>query len=84
MKVLSYGRKRAVIMEAIDHDRNCVLANILAAHFCCSSDPSRVPSLLHAANSNLVISHYPLLALCVFVHSIFYSVLHLVYKQVHV
>lgn len=40
-------------MEAIDHDRNCVLANILAAHFCCSSDPSRVPSLLHAANSNL-------------------------------
>ncbi|XP_023730107.1 uncharacterized protein LOC111877834 [Lactuca sativa] len=52
-EVLSYGRKRAVIMEAIDHDRNCVLANILAAHFCCSSDPSRVPSLLHAANSNL-------------------------------
>ncbi|KAL4574166.1 hypothetical protein LXL04_020991 [Taraxacum kok-saghyz] len=52
-EMLTYGRKRAVIMEAIDHDPNCVLANILAAHFCCSSDPSRVPSLLHAANTNL-------------------------------
>ncbi|KAI3780184.1 hypothetical protein L2E82_10155 [Cichorium intybus] len=52
-EVLSYGRKRVVIMEAVDHDPNCVLANILAAHFSCSSDPSRVPSLLHAANSNI-------------------------------
>ncbi|KVI05592.1 hypothetical protein Ccrd_016084 [Cynara cardunculus var. scolymus] len=52
-QVLSYGRRRDVIMEAIDHDPNCVLANILAAHFCCSSNPSRAPSLLHAAKSNL-------------------------------
>ncbi|KAI3768207.1 hypothetical protein L2E82_18698 [Cichorium intybus] len=52
-EVLSYGRKRAMIMEAVDHDPNCVLANILAAHISCSSDPSRVPSLLHAANYNI-------------------------------
>ncbi|KAK9060278.1 hypothetical protein SSX86_020982 [Deinandra increscens subsp. villosa] len=52
-QVLSYGRRRDVIMEAIDDDPNCVLANILAAHFCSSSDPSRGHSLLHAANSNL-------------------------------
>lgn len=52
-QVLSYGRTRGVIMDAIDADPNCVLANILAAHFCSSSNPSRAPSLLHLANSNL-------------------------------
>ncbi|KAL8241601.1 hypothetical protein R6Q59_011903 [Mikania micrantha] len=52
-QVLSYGRRRDVIMKAIDDDPNCVLANILAAHFCSSYDPSRVQSLVHAASSNL-------------------------------
>ncbi|KAM0062318.1 putative tetratricopeptide repeat protein [Helianthus debilis subsp. tardiflorus] len=52
-QVLSYGRKRDVIMEAVDADPNCVLANILAALFCSSHDPSRVPSLVHAATSHL-------------------------------
>ncbi|KAK1420025.1 hypothetical protein QVD17_29537 [Tagetes erecta] len=46
-QVLSYGRKRDVIMEAIEDDPNCVLANILAALFSSSH------SLLHIANSNL-------------------------------
>ncbi|KAJ0862857.1 putative tetratricopeptide repeat protein [Helianthus annuus] len=52
-QVLSYGRKRDVIMEAVDADPNCVLANILAALFCSSHNPSRVPSLVHAATSHL-------------------------------
>ncbi|KAL9993490.1 putative tetratricopeptide repeat protein [Helianthus debilis subsp. tardiflorus] len=56
-QVLSYGRKRDVIMEAVDADPNCVLANILAALFCSSHDPSRVPSLVHAATSHLVLSY---------------------------
>ncbi|XP_071691035.1 uncharacterized protein [Rutidosis leptorrhynchoides] len=47
-QVLSYGRKRDVIIEAVKHDPDCVLANILAAQF--SSSPS---SYLQAANSNL-------------------------------
>ncbi|KAI7726699.1 hypothetical protein M8C21_000264 [Ambrosia artemisiifolia] len=52
-QLLSYGRRRVVILEAVDSDPNCVLANILAAHFCASSHPSRLPSFLHAAISNL-------------------------------
>lgn len=55
MKVLGYGRKRSVILEAPAHDPNCVLANILAANFLCSSNPSLAPSYLHAANTRLVI-----------------------------
>jgi len=54
MKVLSYGRERCVIMEAVIHDNYCVLANTLAAHFINSSDSSRAASLLNAAKSHLV------------------------------
>lgn len=50
-QVLSYGRHRNVIMEAVALDPNCVLATSLAAHFC--SDNTRTPDLLHAAKSNL-------------------------------
>ncbi|CAK9172223.1 unnamed protein product [Ilex paraguariensis] len=52
-QVLSYGRKRSVILEAPVHDPHCVLANILAAHFLCSSDPSRALLYLDAAKSRL-------------------------------
>ncbi|XP_045817307.1 tetratricopeptide repeat protein 38 isoform X1 [Trifolium pratense] len=51
-QVLTYGRKRRVILEALVHDNNCVLANTLAAHFV-SSHSSRATSLLHAAKSHL-------------------------------
>jgi hypothetical protein len=60
-KVLSYGKKRCVILEALAHDKDCVLANILAAHFLYSSDPSRASSCLEAAKSQLVIFHLLLL-----------------------
>ncbi|KAL6187151.1 hypothetical protein ACLB2K_043266 [Fragaria x ananassa] len=53
VQVLSYGRVRSVILEAPTHDSNCVLANILAAHFLCSSDPSKAHPYLQAANSRL-------------------------------
>ncbi|KAG5521108.1 hypothetical protein RHGRI_033614 [Rhododendron griersonianum] len=53
LQVLGYGRKRSVILEAPAHDPNCVLANILAANFICSSNPSLAPSYLHAANIRL-------------------------------
>ncbi|MED6147014.1 hypothetical protein PIB30_040050 [Stylosanthes scabra] len=52
-QVISYGRDRSVILEALDHDNNCVLANILAAQFLLSVDPSRAPSCLLSAKSNL-------------------------------
>lgn len=52
-QVLSHGRERSVILEAPAHDKDCVLANILAAHFLCSSNPSRAPSHLQAAKSRL-------------------------------
>ncbi|KAK6931161.1 hypothetical protein RJ641_002954 [Dillenia turbinata] len=52
-QVLSYGRKRSVILEALIHDEACVLANILAAHFHASSNPSRAPFHLQAASSRL-------------------------------
>ena len=55
MKVLSYGRERRVILEATLHDKDCVLANILAAHFLCSSaNPSLASFHIQAANSRLV------------------------------
>ncbi|KAI8527248.1 hypothetical protein RHMOL_Rhmol12G0061000 [Rhododendron molle] len=53
LQVLGYGRERSVILEAPAHDPNCVLANILAANFLCSSNPSLAPSYLHAANTRL-------------------------------
>ncbi|KAM0961770.1 hypothetical protein ACFX2I_020990 [Malus domestica] len=52
-QVLNYGRRRSVILEAAAHDGQCVLANILAAHFLSSSDPSRAPPHLQAAKSRL-------------------------------
>ncbi|KAJ1378863.1 Reverse transcriptase-like, partial [Sesbania bispinosa] len=45
--VLSYGRERSVILEAVAHDKHCVLANALAAHFASSS------AYLDAARSHL-------------------------------
>ncbi|KAG6758954.1 hypothetical protein POTOM_035417 [Populus tomentosa] len=53
-QVLSYGRGRRVILEATLHDKECVLANILAAHFLCSSaNPSRASFHIQAANARL-------------------------------
>ncbi|KAK7252316.1 hypothetical protein RIF29_36169 [Crotalaria pallida] len=52
-QVLSYGRERSVILEAVFHDKDCVLANILAAHFLHSSDPSKASIFLHASKSHL-------------------------------
>ncbi|KAJ7953731.1 tetratricopeptide repeat protein 38 [Quillaja saponaria] len=52
-QVLIYGRKRYVILEAPVHDKDCVLANILAALFSYSSDPSQALSFLQAAKSCL-------------------------------
>lgn len=54
-QVLSYGRDRRVILEAPVHDKDCVLANILAAHFLFSSDPSEASLHIEAAKSRLVI-----------------------------
>lgn len=54
MKVLSYGRERCVILEAVVHDNYCVLANTLVAHFLYSSDSSKAASYLHTAKSHLV------------------------------
>lgn len=54
MKVLSYGRERRVILEAAEHDKDCVLGNILAAHFMASNDPSKASAYIHAAESRLV------------------------------
>ena len=54
IKVLSYGRERSVILEALVHDKDCVLANILAAHFLCYFDTSRAPNHFQAAKSLLV------------------------------
>ncbi|KAL5553986.1 hypothetical protein UlMin_041387 [Ulmus minor] len=52
-QVLTYGRHRSVILEAIGHDKDCVLANILAAHFLASSNPTRALPHLRAAESRL-------------------------------
>ncbi|XP_057949196.1 uncharacterized protein LOC131144514 [Malania oleifera] len=52
-QVMSYGREKFVILEAPRHDQQCVLGNILAAHFLCSADPSRAPFHLEAAQSRL-------------------------------
>ncbi|XP_062111736.1 uncharacterized protein LOC133823146 [Humulus lupulus] len=52
-QVLIYGRERSVILKATLHDRDCVLANILVAHYLSSSDPSQALFYLHAAASRL-------------------------------
>lgn len=57
VKVLSYGRKRPVVLEALVHDKDCALANILAAHFIHSSDPSKAKFFLEAAKCRLVTFH---------------------------
>ena len=46
-----------MILEAVAHDKDCVLANILAAEFLLFSDSSRASSYLDAAESHLVITH---------------------------
>lgn len=55
MKVLNYGRERRVILEAAEHDKDCVLANILVAHFLSSSDSFKASLHIRAAKSRLVI-----------------------------
>ncbi|KAK6160059.1 hypothetical protein DH2020_003440 [Rehmannia glutinosa] len=52
-QVLSYGRNRSVILEAPESDPECVLGNILAAHFLCSAGSSRASQLINAATSCL-------------------------------
>ncbi|XP_073141863.1 uncharacterized protein [Henckelia pumila] len=52
-QVLSYGRKRYVILDAPKSDPQCVLGNILAAHFLCSADSSRAQPHIEAAKSYL-------------------------------
>ncbi|RYR64980.1 hypothetical protein Ahy_A03g010992 isoform B [Arachis hypogaea] len=52
-QVLSYGREKHVILEAVAHDKDCTLANILASHFLHSSDPSKASFFLDSAKSNL-------------------------------
>ncbi|XP_010552603.1 PREDICTED: tetratricopeptide repeat protein 38-like [Tarenaya hassleriana] len=52
-QVLSYGREKKVILEAPLHDQDCVLGNILAAHFVTSSDPARANAYARAAASCL-------------------------------
>jgi len=56
MKVLGYGREKKVILEAPNYDNDCVLANILAAHYLSSFDPVRARSYALAAESRLVSS----------------------------
>ncbi|KAG1347548.1 hypothetical protein COCNU_06G013770 [Cocos nucifera] len=50
---LSYGRNRAVILQAPLHDPSCVLANALAADFLASKNHSKASTLLAAAASSL-------------------------------
>ncbi|MQM05976.1 hypothetical protein Taro_038791 [Colocasia esculenta] len=52
-QVLSYGRDRKVILEASKRDPDCVLANVLAAHFVASKKPSAAVGYLTAAASRL-------------------------------
>ncbi|KAG7598171.1 Tetratricopeptide-like helical domain superfamily [Arabidopsis suecica] len=53
MKVLGYGRERKVILEAPMYDKDCVLGNILAAHYLSSFDFARANSYARAAESHL-------------------------------
>lgn len=56
---LSYGRNRAVILQALLHDPSCVLSNAHAAHFLAPKNPSKASSLLAAAASSLVLISPP-------------------------
>ncbi|KAK9107809.1 hypothetical protein Syun_023820 [Stephania yunnanensis] len=50
---LNYGRNRSVILEASVHDKDCVLGNILAAHFLYSSNSARASTHLESARARL-------------------------------
>ncbi|CAN8291658.1 unnamed protein product [Cochlearia groenlandica] len=52
-QVLGYGRERNVILKAPFYDKDCVLGNILAAHYLVSSDFATAKSYARAAESNL-------------------------------
>ncbi|KAL0795420.1 hypothetical protein Bca101_066797 [Brassica carinata] len=52
-QVLSYGRNWKVILEAPLHDKDCVLGNVLAAHYLSLSDHSKANTYVEAARSNL-------------------------------
>ncbi|KAL0799016.1 hypothetical protein Bca101_054191 [Brassica carinata] len=52
-QVLGYGREKKVILEAPLYDKDCVLGNILAAHYLFSSDVSRAKTYAKAAESHL-------------------------------
>ncbi|RID49869.1 hypothetical protein BRARA_H00636 [Brassica rapa] len=52
-QVLSYGRNMKVILEAPLHDKDCVLGNILAAHYLSSCDPSKVNLYVKSASIKL-------------------------------
>ncbi|KAJ6818183.1 tetratricopeptide repeat protein 38 [Iris pallida] len=52
-EVLSYGRRRSVILRARSLDPACVLANALAAHFLARADPAGASSFLAAAAASL-------------------------------
>lgn len=43
-----------MILEAPLHDKDCVLGNILAAHYLSSCDPSKVNLYVKSASSKLV------------------------------
>ncbi|KAL5722247.1 hypothetical protein ACHQM5_005790 [Ranunculus cassubicifolius] len=53
-QVLNYGRNRSVILEAQSSDENCVLANILAAHYIASTNPLKSTLYLASAKSKLI------------------------------
>ncbi|CAN8291670.1 unnamed protein product [Cochlearia groenlandica] len=53
LQVISYGRNRKVILEAPVFDKDCVLANILAAQYLSLSDPYKAISYVEAAEANL-------------------------------
>ncbi|KAL0705132.1 hypothetical protein Bca4012_071557 [Brassica carinata] len=52
-QVLSYGRNWKVILEAPLDDKDCVLGNVLAAHYLSSSDHSKANTYVEAARSNI-------------------------------
>ena len=57
-QVLSYGRNWKVILEAPLDDKDCVLGNVLAAHYLSSSDHSKANTYVEAARSNIVSLFY--------------------------
>ncbi|CAE5958426.1 unnamed protein product [Arabidopsis arenosa] len=52
-QVLGYGREKKVILEAPLYDKDCVLGNILAAHYLSSFDFAKASSYARAAESHL-------------------------------